>query len=69
MLGAFFFEDVRYNVCSIPLIQSFSHPLGVMAWTAQTAHWSLRNSLLKGGLPSFESFLQIWVKTVRLVAF
>ena len=34
---------------SIPLQHTFSTPLGIMLWTALAAHWSFRNSLIRGG--------------------
>ena len=56
-----------YLACTLPRHLSFSEPLGIMTWTAQAAHCSMRNSLLCGGLPSYESFLSIWIKFVALM--
>ena len=59
---------VRYNVRCIPTVLSSSTPLGIMVWVARAAHWSLRNSLLRGGQPSSEAFLTVWTKTIQVVA-
>ena len=37
---------------SLPLPNRFSTPLGIMMWTALAAHWSFRNSLIRGGVGS-----------------
>ena len=56
------------NVRSIPMTLSFSHPLGIMVWTARAAHWTMLNSLLKGGMPTFATFLTVWMRTRESVA-
>ena len=58
----------QYNMRAIPPVFSFSHPVGIMVWAAQAAHWSLRNSLRRGGHPTFEAFLTIWGKIIHLLS-
>ena len=52
-------HGVVYTARTLPREYSFSHPVGIMTWAALAAHWSLRNSLLKGGSASFDAFLNI----------
>ena len=53
---------------SLPLQTTFSTPLGIMMWTALAAHWSFRNSLIRGGIGSYDGFLSVWIKFVALLA-
>ena len=39
-----------------------------MQWTALAAHWSFRNSLIQGGVGSYDGFLSVWIKFIALLA-
>ena len=57
-------QGVTHSTRSLLREHSFSHRVGIMTWTPLAAHWSPRNSVLKGGLASFDAFLAIWMKSV-----
>ena len=52
---------------SLPLPTTFSTPLGIMMCTALAAHWSFHNSLIRGGIGSYDGFLSVWIKFVALL--
>ena len=60
-------DSCTYTSRTLPTELSFKEPLGIMVWAAQAAHWSLRNSLIRGGLPSYDQFLMIWIKFVSFM--
>ena len=39
-----------------------------LMWMALAAHWSFRNSLIRGGIGSYDGFLSVWIKFVALLA-
>ena len=60
-------QKVQHSSCNLPLSLSISEPLGSVLWTAQTAYWSMRNSLTRRGNSSYDSFMCILIKLVFIV--
>ena len=56
--GPRYVEGVSYAVRALTLKHSFSRPKGIAKWSAQAAHWLLRNQAKNGfSAPSLEHFL------------
>ena len=58
--------EMQHSARTLPKESSFTHPLGIMTSTALAAHWSPRNSMLRG-VASLETFLNIWIQFVGTV--
>ena len=63
--GPSYVEGVSYAVRALPPKHSFSCPQDIAKWSAQAAHWSLRNQAKNGfSAPSLEFFLAQWIRVL-----
>ena len=57
----------QYESGNIPTRYTFGSPQGIAQWAALAAHWTFRNTYRRGGMPTLDALLTIWVKFTALL--
>ena len=57
----------QYESGNIPTCYTFGSPQGIAQWAALAAHWTFRNTYRRGGMPTLDALLTIWVKFTALL--